>query len=84
VREELIALGVRPIFVSKFDEIPDLLGAVYTAGLKKDHPGGQVELPKYAGRRIILPPENHPVSHTKIWKILYTSHQCRPGVFGEV
>jgi hypothetical protein len=80
---ELALLGVRPVFVTEYDDIPDLLGAVYEAGLQDDHPDGQLELPLYAGRKMQPCLGKHSMPCAKIWKMLYTCHQCHPGVLGE-
>ena len=80
---ELEPLGVRPVFVTEYDDIPNLLGAVYEAGLQDDHPDGQLELPLYAGRRLQPYLGKHSMPCAKIWEMLYTCHQCHPGVLGE-
>jgi hypothetical protein len=79
---ELERLGVRPIFVMAYDDIPALLGAVYAAGLKDDYPYGQLELPLYEGRKMQPSLEKHSLPCAKIWEMLYTCHQCHPGVLG--
>jgi hypothetical protein len=77
-------LGVRPIFVKEYGDIPDLLGAVYAAGMQDDHPDGQVDLPLYASRRMQPSLGKHPVPCAEIWGKLFTCHQCHPGVLGEL
>ena len=81
---ELKLLGVRPIFVTDYDEIPDLLGAIYTAGLQFDHPDGKVDLPFYEGRRMQPSLGKHSEQCKNIWKMLYTCHQCHPSVLDKL
>jgi len=80
---ELKPLGVRPIFVNEYEDIPDLLGLVYETGLQDDNPGGQLELPLYAGKRIKSTLGKYPIPCAKIWEMLFTCHQCHPGVLSK-
>lgn len=78
---ELEAMGVRPILVTDYQQIPEVLGSLYTAGLEADHPSGKMTVPFYSGR--VQTSKTHLIACTKIWDMLFTSYFSHPGVLSK-
>ena len=77
---DLEKLGVRPVFITDYDEIPNLLGKVYETGLQDDHPDDRFKLPFSTDRKIQSTIKGKVIKCSNVWEMLYTCHQSHPGV----
>jgi len=66
-------LGVRPIAVASFSEIPALLGHLYRQGLARDHGEAGVRLPLVEKRRGTMTRRDTHLSAAQYWDALYRS-----------
>jgi hypothetical protein len=78
-RRDWDELGIRPLVVDdKFDAVPAALGALYTEGLDADSGDGTLAVPLYAAKKRLG--TGFSVRTKDVWEMMFTCHQCRPGV----
>jgi hypothetical protein len=78
--DKLADLGIKPIWVEHYGEIPQKLGKLYSAGLFRRHQNNIVTMPISDGKRILARKTAHTEKIDDVWRLLLA---CRLGVPGK-